>query len=177
MACAPIVVSTDFVEACIEENQLVHVEDYLLKDAEGENRYSLQLREVLQRAKQNEGSLLRHHTILVTENVHGGFDTFKSIIEANGGKCLLYKGRAGSLPTPRAGDEEESDMGAEPESVYLISGATSQEVKLWPKFRQMGEDAGLKPRIVRTDWLLDLALSQQIKWDDMYKMTDDDIKV
>ncbi|KAI7492862.1 hypothetical protein KC367_g8956 [Hortaea werneckii] len=57
------------------------------------------------------------------------------------------------------GDEDELDC------VYLVSGTTEAEKKLWKGFRSTAEKQELVPRIVRTDWLLNAAMSQRVRWD------------
>ena len=176
LAHAPVILSTDFVDACLAQNKALDPLDYPLVDADGEQRQKATLSEALARAKQNKGKMLLHYTIYVTEAVHGGFDTFKSIINANGGKCMLYRARAPS--TIRAGPGEDSDASesGHPEKVYLISGTTVEEAKLWPRFRQMVEGMRKVPTIVRTEWMLCVALSQdKHHWLDEYSLTDKDI--
>jgi len=183
IARAPVLVSTDFVDDSLEKNEELDPGKYLLKDPEGEKRFKLKLPEVLKLAKANKGHLLRNQSIYCTENVQGGFETYKSIIEANGGTCLLYRARAGSITSKKVGlmDTEDRDDDSdtdkpEPEYVYLVTGTTPEEARLWSKFRDTVQEVGKVPRVVRTDWMLDLALRQQIKWDDDYEMTEDDIK-
>jgi hypothetical protein len=166
----------------MERNEELNPEDYLLTDPEGEKRFGLKLPEVLKRAKANKRRLLRNYSIYCTENVQGGFETYKAIIEANGGRCLLYRARAGSIAKKAAimdGDDEDRDSETdqlEYEYVYLITGSMPEETRLWPKFRETVRATGDKPRVVRADWMLDLALRQEIKWEDGYEMTDKDIK-
>ena len=83
---------------------------------------------------------------------------------------MLYRARAGSITATRMNgvDKQEND---EPEYIYLISGVKPEEQRLWPKFRQMVTAVGKLPRIVRTDWMLDMALSQQAHWKDTYEVT------
>ncbi len=176
LAHAPVVLSTDFVDACLSENKALDPLDYPLADVDGERRQQSTLSGALARAKDNNGKMLLGHTIYVTEAVHGGFETYKSIVQANGGKCMLYRARAPS--TLRAGLEDESDASesGQPENVYLISGTTAEEGKLWPKFRQMVEAMGKIAMIVRTDWMIYMALSQdRDHWLDAYNLTDKDI--
>lgn len=151
----------------------------MLQDTEAEKRMGFKISDSLARAKSNEGQLLRGYSIYCTESIHGGFETYKSIVEVNGGKCLMYRARAGSTATLRAGLDKESDgSDAEtPEYVYLISGTTPEEAKLWPRFRQMIESMGKNPLVVRQDWMLDLALSQRHQWCDIYALTDKDVTV
>lgn len=180
MARAPTVLSTDFVEDCLKRNQLLPTQAYLLEDVQGEKRYSIKLSEAVLRAQTNRGRLLQGQTIYVTENIFGGFDTYKSIVEANGGKCLLYKARAGSSFVPvrddRTINNDQEDLEEDPEYVYLVSGTSTQEAKLWPRFRQLAKENGVVSRIASTDWMLDLALSQQIRWDDVYEITNSSVE-
>lgn len=167
--------STTFLEDCLAQAKLLEPQDYPLEDSVGEKNYGLDLISVVQRAKSNKGRLLGGQKIWVTENIHGGFDTYKSIIELNGGTCLLFRGRPGSIPAPVEEPDDEKDSNDEYlECYYLVSGATAGEVRLWPRFRAMVKDQCGKPRIVRTDWMLDLALSQQIVWNDKYELVETD---
>ena len=179
LAHSPIILSTDFVNDCLSQNKRLEAENYLLQDVEGENRMGLKLGDSLARAKVNKGQLLQGYSIYCTENIQGGFETYKAIAEVNGGKCLLYRARAGSTATLRAGpyeDTESPEVGG-PGYVYLISGTTSDEAKLWPKFQQAMEGMGMKPLVVRHDWILDLALSQKHQWREVYPLSEKDIKV
>ena len=180
LAHGPVILSTNFVNDCLSQNQRLEPNDYLLQDAEGEKRMHLKLSDSLARAKTNKGQLLQGYSIYCTENIHGGFDTYRSIAEVNGGKCLLYRARAGSTATLRAGLNEDSHNNSEAGSagfVYLVSGPSPEEAKLWPKFRQMIEGVGMKPLVVRHDWILDIALSQKHEWRDEYPLTDKDVKL
>lgn len=177
LAQAPIVLSTDFVDKCLEENTNLPPEQFLLSDPEGEKRLGIKLTGVIARAKENKGRLLHGYSIYCTETVHGGFDTYKSIVEANGGKCFLYRARAGSSTSRVGGLDGDADgsVSETPEYAYLLSGVAHDEVRLWPKFRQMAQAMGKIPRIVRTDWMLDLALSQRDTWHETYELTEDNV--
>ncbi|KAL6718018.1 regulator of Ty1 Transposition [Lecanora helva] len=173
LAHSPVIISTNFIEDCLSGNCRQDPRNYLLKDSDYEKSTGIKLSDALVRAKKNKGQLLRGYSIYVTEAVHGGFDTYKSIVEVNGGRCLLYRARAGSI---RAGLDEDTD-GSEsnqPQYIYLVSGTTHEEAKLWPKFRQMVAAVGKEPRIVRNDWVLHTALSQQHHWKDYYALNDGD---
>lgn len=177
LAHAPVILSTSFVDDCLSESKLLEPENYLLQDSEGEQRLGHKLEDSIARAKSNKGRLLQEYSIYCTDYVHGGFDTYKSIVEVNGGKCLLYRARASSNVGLRAGPEEESDdpKSAFPEYAYLISGTSHEDAKLWPKFRQMAEAMGKKALVVRTDWVLNLALSQEHRWSEVYALTDKNV--
>lgn len=177
LAHAPTVISTDFVIDCLAKDERLEPEDYLLNDPAGEQRLGFVLSEAMSRAKNHRGRLLRGMTIYCTEPVKGGFDTYKAIIEANGGKCLLYKARASSATASRAANAEEDDSEGmaddELDYIYLISGLSSTEVALWSKFRSMVHAAGKHPRVVETDWLLNSALRQELHWDEVYELTEE----
>lgn len=176
LAHAPAVLSTDFVDACLSENKAMDPQDFPLTDADGEKRQGSTLATAIARAKDNKGKMLRGYTIYVTEAVHGGFDTYKSIVEMNGGKCMLYRARAGSTIRVGLDDEPEASESGQPQHIYLISGATPEEGKLWPRFRQMVEGIGKTPMIVRTDWMLYMCLTQdRDRWFDAYELSDKDI--
>ena len=177
MAYAPVLLSTHFVDDCLAQNALLPLDDYRLEDSDGESRHEVDLAEVTIRAKANKCRLLRNDVIYCTEHIHGGFDAYKSIVEANGGRCLLYRARAGSVASSKMGDaisEQPENIGLE--HIYLISGTTPKDAKLWPKFRDMVHAIGKCPRIVKNDWILDVALTQEMRWKDIYEMTDSDIK-
>ncbi|KAL8680253.1 MAG: hypothetical protein Q9224_000442 [Gallowayella concinna] len=172
LARAPMVISTDFVDDCLAKNEWRDPEDYILNDPAGEARMHFQLSEAISRAKTHRGQLLCGMLLYCTETVKGGFDVYKAIVEANGGRCLLYKARAGSIASSRVGgrdDDPDAMEMDEPEYVYLITGNTPVEMALWPKFRQMVLGTGKHPRIVQTDWLLDSAIRQELHWDDIYE--------
>lgn len=176
LAYAPTILSTEFIDQCLAKNKLLPPENFELKDQEGEKRLGVKLTEATARALEHRGHLLQGYAVFCTEGIHGGFETYRSIVETNGGKCLLYRGRAGSTTLSRVGlGEVENPEPDTPEYVYLISGTTHDEARLWPKFRQMAQGTGRIPRIVKTDWMLDLALSQAVRWHDAYQVTETDV--
>lgn len=178
LANAPIFLSTDFVDQCLAENKRLPPEDFVLDDVEGERRHGFTLSESTARAKENKGQLLKNYIIYCTEAVHGGYDTYKSIIEANGGKCHPFRARASSIVSARGAlDANEDDEAPEsPEYSYLVSGSTYEESRIWTRFRQIAQGKGMVPRVVRTDWIIDLALSQRINWNESYELTDKEVR-
>lgn len=137
---------------------------YALKDKNTEKRFGFTLAESQKRAKENRNQLLHGRTIYCMENVHGGFEAFRSIVEANGGQCNSYKGRAGTrVPSGRTDSEmsmTDDDDGQN--EVYLLSAPDRENAKLWAKFRAMAEGSRKVPRIVRTDWILESAMHQKV---------------
>ena len=164
LASGPTVISTDFIDACVKakKGDMPEAEDFLLKDDTKEKEFGVKLKDVVSRAKANKKSLLRRVPIYVTKQIPNGTDTYREIIEANGGTFGIYTGK----PTIKKVNPEDDEGPAEP--VYLISGQRPDEKKLWPKFAEMAEEGNMIPRIVDPEWLLDVALSQQQKWKESY---------
>ncbi|KAI9790287.1 MAG: hypothetical protein M1816_005312 [Peltula sp. TS41687] len=193
LAYAPVVVSSDFLDHCIEKGEVPAAEKYHLKDPETEGRLGIKLKDSLANARRNERRLLKDITVYSTPNVHGGAETYKAIVEANGGTCVPFRARHGAIitsssnihnkttTTTTANDDDDGGDGdgaggktdqAKEDAhryVYLLSGDAKEDTKLWPKFRQMARENGLVPRIVKTEWILDVAMSQELRWQDDYQ--------
>ena len=165
LAFAPIIISTDFVDHCLSDDEVPPVKDFLLHDVETEKRLGFKLTEALERAKANKRGLLKGSKICCTPTIANGVDTFKSIVEANGGHCEVFRPRSGL--TWDGGHEE---TGYEEKVVYLLSSESQEERKLHDKFIQAASEHDLEARVVKFDWLLDAALSQQVKWDKRYDL-------
>jgi hypothetical protein len=163
MAYAPTIITTDFITKCIEKNKLLEPEDFLLQDKANEKRFHISLAQSQKRARENRNKLFEGQTIYCVENIHGGFDTYKSIIEANGGRCNMYRGRPGTMvPSRRADSEVSTTDDSFQAEVVLISGPDKEQARVWPRFRQMAEGSRKIPRIVRTEWLIESAMAQEI---------------
>ncbi len=170
LAYAPLVISTDFIDACLEEDELVDHEAYVLKDTENEKKYEISLKDSRKRAQKNANQLLQGRCIYCMENIPGGFETFKSIVEANGGRCMLWKNRKGTtVPSGRAGSEESTDTDAN-NDVYLLSDDSKGNQGLWSRFREMVEGSRKAPKIVKTDWILETAMCQQLRSTKPYEL-------
>lgn len=170
LAYAPVIVSTDFIDECLAQDELLDPEDFLLTDKATEKKFQLKLSSTLQRAKEHGNELFHGRTFYCVENIHGGCETYQAIVEANGGKCLVFRGRPGTMLTSQRArsenGEEDEDIEAE---VFLISGREPEQQRLWSKFRQMVENSRKLPKVVRSDWVLDTAMSQEIKPIDGYE--------
>jgi len=167
------------VTDCILQNTLLNPDEYPLRDAASEKKYNFSLNQARARARLNKNKLLQGQTIYCVEKVHGGFDAFKSIIETNGGQCALFRGRPGvALGSRRTTDEiGQVNTAAQREDVYLISGTDKAHIRLWPRFRKMARDSRKVPRIVRADWLLDIAMSQEWRWTDSLELKEEDVPI
>jgi len=169
LAGGPTIVSSDFIDTSIRSAEIPPVDNFLLKDKDNEKKFGLKLKDVVARARANKRQLLRGIPIYCTAEISNGPDTFKSIVEANGGTFSVYRARGGSTIRPTKEEEEDEDL----EPVYLLTGVRPEERRLWLKFEEMARDGHMEPRIVHSDWLLDVAMSQQLKWDDRYLAVND----
>lgn len=181
LAYAPVVVSSEFLDYCVEKGEVPPAEKFYLRDPETEGRLGIKLEDSLINAKRNQRHLLRGITVYCTPNVYGGAETYKAIVEANGGICMPFRARHGAISSSNTnhnntstandddedGGEKKDDQGSR--YVYLLSGDTREDTRLWPKFRQMAQEKGLVPRIVKTEWILDVAMSQELRWQDDYE--------
>ena len=180
LAHGPTIVNLDYIDQCLRRNEKLEPDDFLLKETPEESARGYKLSQSVERARLNKCRLLRNYVIYGTENVHGGFDTYKAIIEQNGGTCLMYRARATSTANAsRAAvpdGEANGTMPSTPDYLYLVSSSKPEDAKIWPKFRKMAQEKGKIPRIVHTDWVLDLALRQEVQWHDKYELSEAQVK-
>lgn len=178
LAYAPVIVNTDFITQCLQNDVVVDPADFPLVDEVAEKKFHFSLADAAARAKKNKNKLLRGFRIYCIEDIRGGFDAFKSIVDANGGECLLFRGRLALTKHSRReeSDDEDSEMETdEPgrNEVFLLSSAESRHARLWPRFRQVATDVKRTPWIVRVDWLLDMAMSQELQAPAEYELSED----
>ena len=174
LAYGPTVISTEFVDQCLEKDRLIDASSFPLMDKEAEKRYNFTLSDSTSRAKLNKNKLLRGYHICCCESIRGGFDTFKSIASSNGADCILFRGRLAFPSSFRQDDDDDQEAGRN--EVYLLSNATPDQTKVWPRFQQMVEDIGKVARIVRVDWLLDIAMSQKLLAAEAYELDENSVK-
>jgi hypothetical protein len=199
LANSPLVVSISYLDALLACNSpcsLPPASKHTLKDVEAEERLGFRMQEALVRAKTNSHCLLKGWTVFATEKVVGGFETYREIVSVNGGNCLVYRGRSNAVSsTVKARQEEEEEeendddddddddekqqrhllrenQGGHDEKgmVYLLSGTSDEEVRLWERFRADAAKGGLVGRVVKTDWLINAAMSQRVEWDDKWEL-------
>jgi hypothetical protein len=173
-----VIVSTDFVDQCLKKDELLNPVDFPLIDKGAEAKFKFSLAKASDRAKKNKNNLLRGFRVYCVEDIRGGFDAFKSIVEANGGECLLFRGRLALANTSRREESDDEDSEAEGDErsrhgVFLLSSAESKHARLWPRFRQLAGDVKRTPKIVRVDWLLDMAMSQELRTADEYELSEE----
>ena len=153
------VLDSKFLEDCLDQGELENFDNYHLVDEANEKKYNVKLSHAVARAKANKGKLLWNTPIYCTEGINHGHESYKQVAQANGAIFKVYRARSGTTIKPTTAEE---DGGDDPDPVYLISSDGADERKLWPKFRKMAEDGHMKPLVVKSDWLLDVAMRQQV---------------
>ncbi|KAI1848969.1 hypothetical protein JX266_005397 [Neoarthrinium moseri] len=161
------VLSSDWIEKCLDSGKVPPPEDYLLHDKANEKKFDFKLQNSVDRAAKNKGRLLWNVPIYCTSCIKNGTDSYKAIADANGAIFLVYAARSGTTIKPTKPEEDE---GA-PEPVYLLSTASPEEKKLWPRFEAMARQGNMEPRVVASDWLLDVVMKQQVSFDKKYLVT------
>jgi len=173
LAYAPAIISTEFIDACLESHDLPDPDKFALKDKPNEKKLGFTLKQSRERAKENRNQLLVGRTVYCMENILGGYETYKSIVEANGGECNSYRGRPTTMvPSQRADSETSTADDESQKEVILISSPGQENSKLWTKFKAMVEGSRKLPRIVRSDWLLETAMHQKILPFGQYEISD-----
>ncbi|KAF4164466.1 hypothetical protein CNMCM6936_009048 [Aspergillus lentulus] len=174
LAYGPAIVNIDFITECLKKNELLNPDDFPLVDKTAEKRFGFSLEKARAKAKKNKNKLLQGYQIYCVESIRGGFEAFKSIVDVNGGTCTLFRGRV-SYHSQR--EESEDDSSGEDDlsrkEVYLLSSVSPEHQKLWPRFSQLAQSMSKTPRIVRVDWLLDIAMSQELRTAEGYELKED----
>jgi hypothetical protein len=155
-------ISSDFITACLEAGELLEPQDYLLKDKENEKKYAIKLSKSVARAKAHRGKLLWSVAVYCTDKIRNGPESYRAVAEANGAIFKMYRARSGVTIKPTTAEE---DGGRAPEPVYLLSSMSPEEKAMWPRFKDMAEKGNMEPRVVAPDWLLDVAMAQEVRFD------------
>ena len=158
------VVSSEWIERCLDTKSALDPDDFILKDKENEKKFGLSLQTSVERARKNKGTLLRGVPIYCTATIKNGTESFRAIAEANGALLMVYGPRSGSTIKPTKPEEDEGG----PEPVYLLSTTSPDEKKLWKKFEAMAQRGNMEPRVVAVDWLLDVVMKQENKFAEKY---------
>ncbi|KAH9907397.1 BRCT domain-containing protein [Xylariomycetidae sp. FL2044] len=158
------ILSSTWIEECLDTKQVPDPDMYVLKDKESEKKFGMKLENSVRRARQHNGKLLWNVPIYCTSNIKNGITSYKAIAESNGALFMVYAARSGTTIKPTRPEEDESG----PEPVYLLSTATPEEKKLWKKFEDMARKGNMEPRVVASDWLLDVVMRQEVAFDEKY---------
>ncbi|KAI0899161.1 BRCT domain-containing protein [Annulohypoxylon nitens] len=161
------IVSSSWIEQCLDDKELLDPQEFILKDKENEERFGINLSTSVQRARKNAGKLLWNIPIYCTSNIKNGPDGYRFIAEANGALFMMYGARSGTTIKPTNPEDDEGG----PDPVYLLSNTSPDEKRLWKKFEDMARNGNMEPRIVAADWLLDVVMNQEVMFDEKYLVT------
>lgn len=158
LARGPEVINSSFVEDCLSTGKVPAIEKYKLKDKANETKFGISLEKSVKKARANQGKLLWNIPVYCTADIKNGPDSFRVIAEANGAIFKVYRARSGTTIRPTNPDEEDGP----PEPVYLLTSGSPSERQLWSKFEDMARQGNMEPRVVASDWLLDVAMRQEV---------------
>jgi len=182
IAAGPTLVSSAFLDSALKHSKIPAPEKFPIQQRRDfEQTHGINIDDAIVRAKQNKHRLLKDWTIFCTENVTSGFGTYNEIIMANGGHCQLWKARTTVLhATKRKIDTQPEEVSQnlqedEGDVLYLISEPKKSEFKLWESFRELAKKHDMKPRIVKTEWLLYVAMAQVVHWDEDWELNEEDV--
>ena len=159
------VLSAEFIQAALDAGEVPDPDEHILKDRASESKYNFKIERSMARAKANRGKLLQGIAVYCTEKIRNGPDCYQAIAEANGAIFKMYRARSGSTIKPTTAEEDDY---APPEPVYLLTSNSAEEKQLWSRFNDMAEKGNMEPRIVAPDWLLDVAMAQQVRFEDKF---------
>jgi hypothetical protein len=165
LARGPEVINSSFIDACLEAGKRVDIRDHPLNDKDNEEKFGVRINTAVARARANRGRLLWKIPIYCTSDIKNGTESYKTIAEANGAIFKIYRARSGTTIRPTTTEE---DGGAEPEPVYLLTSNNASERQLWPKFEEMARKGNMEPRVIVADWLLDVAMKQELTFNPLY---------
>lgn len=117
IANGPILLNDNYLTDCIAARKQLPVENYLLCDAVGEAKFGRSISEIMERALEFKGTLLKGYTFNLTPGLRDDFMTFDQVVRAHGGTCIEI-----STPSDIASLCKSSEDG----SIILISSASQR---------------------------------------------------
>ncbi|KZW04352.1 hypothetical protein EXIGLDRAFT_635858 [Exidia glandulosa HHB12029] len=143
MNYAPLVVTKEWAEACVEAKALVPEGGYILRHPASEKKYNVKLSDALRRARENKAALFKGCTFYVTDYAVADHDLIKAVVKAGGGEVRR------KLPNLRQ---------AQHENTFIVS--HEKDGEKWKSLAHQGI------RIYNADFILNGALRQQLLVDD-----------
>ncbi|KAI9651687.1 MAG: hypothetical protein M1831_000533 [Alyxoria varia] len=164
VAAGAIIVRPDWIKHAMDSDIAPDPKNYLLDDkCPGGVNIQTALANSLE--NKHKGGLFKGWTIYFTERDRVRLDSMAKVVKRNRGGCIPYHGRATKPPT-RASLKEEGAR------LFLVSSSSKEDKALWPKFREMALQAGYQPLIKQPDWLMNVALTQDLQlWEDEYGLS------
>ncbi|BFZ60104.1 regulator of Ty1 Transposition [Saitoella coloradoensis] len=152
---APIIISTEWLEACLADRKIADVDEYILQDKKMETQYKCKLADTLDRARKNQRTLFKGYIVHLTTGIKGGVEPSTRIIEANGGKVEI------GVPSTR-------QLATKEEGVERVIVSIEKDRKQWDKLVKAARVKGEDPHVYSTEWILTSVLRQELAGDDEF---------
>ncbi|KAF7297862.1 hypothetical protein HMN09_01007000 [Mycena chlorophos] len=141
LAYSPYILTEAWATESADAGELLPVENYFIRDEEGEERYNFVLKQALERAKTLKGTLFKDHTFYMTPGSFKNLDLIRNVILANGGQFVQVK---------KPNDRQLADQAHR----HLF--ASEDERDLW---------IGLKKvTVYKSELVLAAAMRQELEW-------------
>lgn len=167
VAAGATIVRADWLEDMIKMGQQIDTKVYELEDPAAKKNPNANLVAVCERARQKlpQGGMLNGMTVYCTDHVTCGMDKIVDVVERNGGTCVPYRGRETKPPENTRSDltynvDASNGIKLAANRLFLVS--VPRDKTLWKKFKAMATDAEYSPAIVTVDWILQVALRQDM---------------
>ncbi|KAK9450482.1 uncharacterized protein V1518DRAFT_454948 [Limtongia smithiae] len=158
---APIILSADYIQACLSENARLSPDKFALEDKDGEEKNKCDLATTLARAKTlhaaGKRGVFDGMIFNVVAGVKGGVDTIRHIITANGGACVAIR----SARAKKYGIAERYPM-------ILIASLEHKDFVV--NFAAHAQRDGRDFYAFSTEWILTGVLRMQVKFDDEFSL-------
>ncbi|KAI9652390.1 MAG: hypothetical protein M1829_001658 [Trizodia sp. TS-e1964] len=172
IAYAPIIISTTFIDECLASNELKNAKDYILKDSKGEKALKCKLEDSLARARKNQKTLFQGWTIYCTPKLLEESESYRTIVETNGGQLLVFRSRDRARVHDNTDDDETTEQytsnGDVSEIYLMISDTEEHDIVLRRRFEKMVIEEGKRPLVVVHKWLVDSIITQQVMGSEQY---------
>ncbi|KAG0037790.1 hypothetical protein BGZ82_001797 [Podila clonocystis] len=171
IAQAKFIVRKEYLNSCIDANEVLDENDYRLADPEGKQEYDIKLYEALDRARSKK--VFENCLIYISPSTQPKPAQLKPLVEIGGGKAVFLKRvdlkflkekiKASQLSEPK--DEEasassEEDDTKEKEMIVVVS--CEEDVEMWKQLQEVGA------RVYSKELILQGLLLQQLDLDDTY---------
>ncbi|KAF9215091.1 hypothetical protein BGZ59_002293 [Podila verticillata] len=175
IAQAKFIVRREYLNACIDANEVLDENDYRLADPEGKQEYDVKLYEALDRAK--EMKVFENCSIYISPSTQPKPAQLKPLVEIGGGKAVFLKRvdlkflkEKIKLSQQPAKDEDEassiseSDDGIKEKEIIVVV-SCEEDMEMWKQLQEVGA------RVYSKELILQGLLLQQLDLGDTYSIS------
>ncbi|KAF9321933.1 hypothetical protein BG003_009251 [Podila horticola] len=174
IAQAKFIVRKEYLNACIDANEILDENDYRLADPEGKHEYDVKLYEALDRAKSKK--VFESCLIYISPSTQPKPAQLKPLVEIGGGKAVFLKrvdlkflkekikaSQLSDVKDEEASTSSEDDDGIkEKETIVVVS--CEEDVEMWKQLQEVGA------RVYSKELILQGLLLQQLDLGDTYSI-------